>query len=233
MKKKKLTSADLYSYSDIAEVLKTGISHDDFLSLKLPHSSMPISAICRVLPYTVKTSDNQLLRPLIIPVQEGCSLLPRARTSSGYVLHVSEYQLCDSERLHILTEYHKRKTDEITRLLTACIDIQDEHTHPAPPPLFCSKNLRIAPVWNEHPNGGEPGYMICSIGADGNRSCRVSSGIWSSFESAQLAIDKRCFPTLEEGLHASCQLNIKCFPAGTLDTSIEVPPEAHPREYFG
>lgn len=233
MSSPKLSPADLYPFADIMEMLKTGITYSDFMAIPLPNNQLRMSNICRKLPYTINTSIQQRLQPVIIPVKEGCSLAPLHVTPAGSFLLHSDYTLYDAENTQQLLDHHLAKSEEITRLLTACKEICSAHSYPAPPPLFCTNGRRIAPVWSDHPNGGVGGYIICSVEADGKRSCRVSSGIWDTYDGAQAAIDGRCFPPREEGMRAICQFNIDCFAANTLHSDPTIPEEARPREYFG
>lgn len=233
MAKQKLSATDLYSYNDICEMLKTGISYYDFMATPLPSSSMTIERICRILPYTTKTSTGQQLRPIIVPVKEGCSLLPRNTSPSGYVLVPGEYTLCTTAYLQQLLDYHIKKSNEISRLLSACRIMSMERDNPAPPPLFCSKGLRIAVVKADRPNGGEPGFIICSVDANGEKSCRVSSGIWATQEGAQAALDARSFPPRETSAGSICHDGSACFAANLLKQEVLNNPAAVPREYFG
>lgn len=231
MGNKKLSVEDLYSFQDVRNILEKNTSYYEFMATRLPASTITMSKICRVLPYTIKTASGQQLRPVIVPVKEGCSFLPRQASPTGFVLLPQDYVLCDKTRLQQIIEFHNRKSQEITKLLTVCYTMGSGDDNPTP--LLCTKGLRIEVIKADRPNGSnEPGYILCSVDEKGNKCCRVSAGIWATEESARAALNTRCFPPLEAGVGASCHGETTCFGTNMISPSLPGNNTILPREYF-
>lgn len=206
MSSRKLTASDLFSFEEVANILADCTSYNQLCSVQLPGGKYTLGKISKVLPYFFKRESGARARYAVIPVREGCSVLPLLEGLEDMLVPLTDsYQLYSHDDTVALLEYHEKTATNISSVLRACLSF----TPGTQRPLVCAMGHRIAPCKTE-----DGTYIICSVDDKGEALCRVADGEWVDRISAQSAIDSRTFPLREDSSALSfCHKGKGCFPS--------------------
>ncbi len=120
------TAVELFTFEEIEKLLAECPSWEHVCSQYLTDTETTLGNISIVLPYTYRRESGAPARNAIIPIAEGCSVLPLLETTMGLIPMREEYNLCSYDEMVELLENHEKEAARISYVLRTSLSRIDK-----------------------------------------------------------------------------------------------------------